>query len=220
MTMPSRTTPTFDLAALPAGAVLHSVDAMPATIAGRRALRVSLTDAVTLHGRPGVDYIDRPTYVRLPVALTDGVVSVDILARLNALAPDYARGFAGIAYRIADDDARFEAVYVRPLNGLRVEPPPPRHRRAVQYFACPDWTFERLRTDYPDGRYEAAADIGPDAWLTLRLEIRGRTVTAAIDGRVVLTVTEAKADPAPGAIGLFVDIGTEAFFANLTVVAG
>ena len=37
---------------------------------------------------------------------------------------------------------------------------------AVQYFAYPDWKFDRLREEFPDGRYEAGADIGPDEWIT------------------------------------------------------
>ena len=119
-----------------------------------------------------------PTFVRLPVRLTDGVINADILARLNAHAPDYARGFAGLAYRIGDNDAQFEAIYLRPLTGLRANPPPPRDKRAVQYFAYPDWRFERLRAEYPDGRYEAGADFGPDHWITLMLDIAGRSVTA------------------------------------------
>ncbi len=55
----------FDLADLLAGAVLRSVPATPAVVAGRRALRVSLTDEVTLEGRAGIDYVDMPTFVRL-----------------------------------------------------------------------------------------------------------------------------------------------------------
>lgn len=213
----ARDNQSFDLVDLPAGAVLRSVRATPADIAGRRALRVSLTDEVTLEGRPDIDYIDMPTFVQLPVTLTDGTICVDILARLNARAPDYARGFSGLAYRIGEGYSRFEAVYLRPLNGLKADPPAPRRHRAVQYFAYPDWRYERLRAEYPDGRYEAPADIEPNNWMTLRLDIAGRSVTVSIDGRAVLSIPEVKADPIEGAIGLFVDIGTEAFFSNLRV---
>ena len=176
----------FDPTRLPAGARLRSVTAAPATAAGRTALRVELTDAVTLRGTPGVDYIDMPTFVIIPARFTTGTIEVDILSRLNSKGPADARAFAGIAYRITDDGDRFEAVYVRPLNGAKTSPPPPRHQRAVQYFAYPDWKFDRLRVEYPDGRYEAGADIAPDT---------------------------------AGAVGLFVDIGTEAYFSNLQITS-
>lgn len=202
---------------VPVGAALRSVDATAAIVAGRQALRVSLTDEITLHGRPNIDYVDMPTYVRLATTFATGNISVDILARLNSLAPDYARGFAGLAYHIDETDQRFEAVYLRPLNGRKTNPPPPRHQRAVQYFAYPDWRFERLRAEYPDGRYEAGADIEPDTWVTLQLNIAADSVTAAVDGVPVLEITQTKAPPNTGAIGLFVDIGTEAFFSNLRI---
>jgi hypothetical protein len=46
-------------------------------VAGRRALRVELTDAVTLEGRPGVDCVDMPTFVIIPATFTNGTVEVD-----------------------------------------------------------------------------------------------------------------------------------------------
>jgi hypothetical protein len=42
-----------------------------------------------------------------------------------------------------------------------LHPPSPRDQRAIQYFAYPDWKLDRLREQYPDGNYEAGADIGP-----------------------------------------------------------
>ena len=99
----------------PAGAVLRSVTAQPATVQGREALGVALTNAITAHGVPGIDFIDAPTFVQLPVAFTNGTIDVDILSTLTDQAPADARAFAGIAYRIRDD--HFVAVYLRPTNG-------------------------------------------------------------------------------------------------------
>jgi hypothetical protein len=42
---------------------------------------------------------------------------------------------------------------------------PPEPRRRLQYFAYPDWKFDRPREAHPDGRYETGADIAPDEWL-------------------------------------------------------
>ena len=109
------------------------------------------------------------------------------------------------------------SVYLRPLNGRKKSPPAPRDRRAVQYFAYPDWKFPRLREQYPDGRYEAGADIGDDEWIRLKLDIDGTRVTVSVDGKVELALAETKATPAPGGIGLWVGIGAEGYFANLRV---
>ncbi len=212
----SRTTE-HDLATLPPGATLRSVTAVPGHVAGRDALRVELTDEVTRSGKPHVDYVDRPTFVVLPVDLENGTISVDILGRLRPDAPETARAFAGIAYRIADGGQRFECVYLRPLNGRKVNPPPPRHTRAIQYFAYPDWGFDRLREQHPDGRYEAGADIGPEEWINLRIGIDGVRVEVHVNDALALLIEKAKAEPASGAIGLWVDIGTQAFFSNLRV---
>jgi hypothetical protein len=143
---------------------------------GVQALRIELRDEVAVHGKANVDYVDMPTFAALPVSFENGIISVDILSRLNSKAPDYARAFAGLAYRIADDLSSFESVYLRPLNGVGLNPPPPRDRRAAQYFAYPDWRFEKLREDYSDDRFEVAADIVADIWMNLRLEIKGETL--------------------------------------------
>jgi hypothetical protein len=123
----------------------------------------------------------------------------------------------GIAYRITHGSDRFEAVYLRPLNGWKTNPPSPRDQRAVQYFAYPDWKFDRLREEFPDGRYEAGADIGPDERISLRIDIDGTRLIVAVNGTEALTGTETKAAPSAGNIGLFVDIGSESFFSDLRV---
>jgi hypothetical protein len=217
MQHPHRGPTTHDLTRLPEGSQLRSVTAGPADVAGRRALRVELTDAVTLQGRPGVDYVDMPTFVIIPATFENGTIAVDILSRLNGKGPADARAFAGIAYRITNGDDHFEAVYLRPLNGWKTNPPSPRDQRAIQYFAYPDWKFDRLRQEYPDGRYEAGADIGPDEWINLKLDIDETQVKVTVNDTEALTVAETKAAPIAGDIGLFVDIGSESFFSNLQV---
>lgn len=231
---------TYALDTLPAGALPLSVTASPATVGGQAALRVSLTDNIASHGVPSVDYIDMPTFVRIPTDFTTGTIEVEVLSRLTADAPEYARAFAGIAYhptyldpaglKGTGNDAsahRFEAVYLRPMNGRKVSPLAPRDRRAAQYFAYPDWKFDRLREVYPEGRYEAGAAIGPDEWINLRVEVGITTLSVLVNGDPFLREIVAKSLPARGSeahvnqaawggdVGRWVDIGTEAYFANL-----
>lgn len=209
---------THTLASVPEGAIERGVTARPAIIDGRAAVRVELADEITAHGTPGVDYVDQPTFLRLPARFRTGSITVEILSRLNHKTTFDSRAFAGLAFHITDDPTTFASVYLRPLNGRRLQPPPPRDQRAVQYFAYPAHPFDRLREQYPDGRYENGANITPSEWTALRVEVSDHLVTATIDDDRVLAVTPL-APVSTGDVGLFVDIGTEAFFRNLHIIA-
>jgi hypothetical protein len=149
----------YDLHEVPVGASLHDVTATPAEYKGRKALKIEFTEAAN-KGPPGVDLLfDMPTFVLIPGNFMNGTIEVDLLGRLNGKGLPDARAFIGLAYRVVDGGARFESVYLRPLNGRKTNPPSPRDKRAIQYFAYPDWKFDRLRKEYPDGRYESGADI-------------------------------------------------------------
>lgn len=206
----------YNLQTTPEGAERQSVTASPAAMDGRQALRVTLTDEAST-GKPDIDFIDMPTFLKLPVNFQNGTISVDLFSKLRDDAPPHARGFAGLAYRISDNGDTFEAVYLRPLNGLKTNPEAPRDKRALQYFAYPEWRFERLRQEYPDGRFEAGANIGPEEWINLKLEIDGRNLTVYVNEVECFSSAKTKGTAATGSIGLFVDIGTEAFFSELRI---
>ncbi|MCI2958110.1 hypothetical protein MN032_10420 [Agromyces atrinae] len=176
-----------------------------------------LEPRIETHGLAGVDYIDQPTFVILPHPIAQDVrIDVDIRSGLRPNAPDYARGFAGVAFRISPDARRFEAVYLRPLNGTRTGVAEPRRSRGVQYFSYPDWPFDRLRDERADEVFEAPADIAPDDWVSLRVEAHGDRVTAQIGAGPLIEFS--RLDPAPaGRIGLWVDIGTDALFSDLRI---
>ena len=91
----------------------------------------------------------------------------------------------------------------------------PADQRAIQYFAYTDWRFERLRDQSP-GVYETGADIDIDGMDHLRIELSGRDLRAFVDDQPCLSITTL-IEPAAGRIGLFVDIGTIAYFSNLRV---
>ena len=201
----------YDLHEAPAGASLHKVTAAPAEYKGRKALKVEFTEEAN-KGQPGVDLLfDMPTFVLIPGNFKNGTIEVDVLGRLNGKGLPDARAFVGLAYRVVDGEARFESVYLRPLNGRKTNPPSPRDKRAIQYFAYPDWKFDRLRKEYPDGRYESGADIADDEWIRLKLDIDDTRVRASVNDNEEFAPTDLKAVPEAGGIGLWVGRGTEAF---------
>src|SRR5258705_2567313 len=204
----------YGLHEVPAGATVHKVTAAPAESKGRKALKVEFTEAANKE-RPAAGG-DMPTFVLIPTNFKNGTIEVDLLGRLNGKGLPDARAFVGLAYRV-DGEARFEAVYLRPLNGRKKNPPSPRDKRAIEYFAYPDWKFGRLRKEYPDGRYEAGADIADDEWITLILDIEDTRVRVSTNGKEELALTDTKAAPEAGTIGLWVGPGTEADFANFRI---
>jgi hypothetical protein len=201
---------------MPSGARLHKVIAEPAKSKGRRALKVELTEAAA-RGQPGIDFRDMPTFALLPATFKNGTIEVDVLGHLNGKGPPDARAFIGLAYRVTGGGERFECVYLRPLNGRKTNPPPPRDKRAVQYYAYPDWKFDRLRKEYPDGRFESGANIDADEWISLKIEVDDGRLRVSVNGREELALADTKVAPAAGSIGLWVDIGTAGYFANLRV---
>ena len=207
----------YSLHEMPAGATLHTVTAAPAEYKGRKALKVEFTEAAN-KSPPGVDLLfDMPTFVLIPTGFKNGTIEVDILGRLNGKGLPEARAFVSLAYRVVDAKARFESVYLRPLNGRKTNPPSPRDKRAIQYFAYPDWKFDRLRKEYPDGRYESGADIADDEWIRLKLDIDDTRVRVSVNGKEEFALTDSKAAPEVGGIGLWVGRGTEGYFSNLCI---
>jgi hypothetical protein len=203
---------TYNLHAVPADSLSNKIDASPVIMDGRSVMRITL-DAASRAGKFGIDFVDKPSFLLLPDVLADACIKVDILARMLPDAPDYARGFIGLAFRVQPDLYAYESVYLRPANGMRHAPEPPRGQRAVQYYAYPDWPFDILREHEP-GRFEAPADIGLNTWHELEVNFTGTGYSVSVDGAPVLQ-GQGKLSPQPGKVGLWVDIGTEGFFANL-----
>jgi len=161
--------------------------------------------------------VDEPTYAKLKdVSFENGIIDVKVLSRLIGTAPAFARGFIGVAFHIDDDNTKFQAIYLRPANG-RVDHQP-RRNHTVQYFAYPDYKFDRLRKEFPE-KYETYADIGLDEWIAMRLEVNDGKAQLYINGQKhpSFIVDELKGEAKSGSVALWVDIGTEGYFRDLRV---
>ena len=169
---------------------------------------------------PDAQTPDNPTFARINgLEFGDGIIEAEVAGRPLPDAPPDARGFIGIAFRIQDDLSRFECIYIRPTNGRA--PVQIRRNRAVQYFSYPDWKFDRMRQEVP-GHYEAYVDLVSGAWTKLRIEVTGQNAKLFVHGQEqpTLIVNDLKHGPdMRGAVGLYIDMGTEGFFRNLQVSA-
>jgi len=181
------------------------------TLEGKKAVRVTKDSTIK--------EFDEPTFVKLVnIDFTNGVIEVKVLSKLLPNAPDFARGFIGVAFRINEDNSRFESIYIRPTNGRASQQL--RRNRSIQYFSYPDYRFERLRKEAP-GEYESYADMGLNEWIKMKIVVKGSQAKLFLNNtrQPSLVVNDLKHGPDnKGAIGLFVDIGTEGFFADLNVI--
>ena len=161
---------------------------------------------------------DEPTFVMLDgLAFQDGTIDVEVAGDVLPDAEGGARGFIGVAFRIAPDCSRFESMYIRPTNG-RAEVQL-RRNRATQYFSYPDYKFDRLRAEAA-GEYEAYVDLVPAEWTSLRVAVSGGTAKLYVHGadQPTLWINDLKlGGDASGAVGLYGDNGTDGFFRNLKI---
>ena len=175
-------------------------------------------DAVRLVLTPDAETPDTPTFARIKdIEFHNGIIEIDVAGRPLPDAFPEARGFIGIAFRIADDLSAFECMYLRPTNGRAQQQL--RRNRAAQYFSYPDWKFDRLRTEVP-GHYEAYVDLVAGGWTKMRIEVIGDQAKLFVHGNdhPTIIVNDLKhGSKMKGGIGLYIDNGTEGFFKNLKV---
>ena len=167
---------------------------------------------------PTVKGVDEPTFVKIVGSnFKDGTIEVKVLSKLRPDAPADARGFIGLAFRINDTNSKFESIYIRPTNGRAEDQV--RRNHSIQYFAYPDFKFFRLRKEFPE-KYESYSDMGLNEWIKMRIVVSGSKAKLYLNGNKEpsLIVNDLKLGAEEsGAIGLFVDIGTEGYFTDLKV---
>jgi hypothetical protein len=161
---------------------------------------------------------DEPTFVKIKgVNFRNGIIEVKVLSRLLKDAPDFARGFIGVAFRINDSITKFECIYLRPVNA-RVDDQV-RRNHSIQYYSYPDYKFDRFRKESPE-KYESYADMEMNKWITMRIEVKDAQAKLFINNnqQPSLIVNDLKhGGNATGAIALWVETGTEGYFKDLKI---
>lgn len=161
---------------------------------------------------------DEPTFVQIKnIDFKNGIIEVNVLSRLLPTASPTDRGFIGLAFRINDNNSKFECIYMRPTNGRADNQL--RRNHSIQYFSFPDYKFQRLRKESPEV-YESYADMGLNEWTRMKIVVKGKQAKLFLNNnkQPSLIVNDLKlGSDASGAIGLFVDVGTEGYFSDLKV---
>jgi hypothetical protein len=166
-----------------------------------------------------VKEIDEPTFVKIKESnFKNGTIEVKVLSRFLKTAKKYDRGFIGIAFRINEDNSKFECIYIRPDNGRAEDQV--RRNHSTQYFSYPDYKFDRLRKEAPE-KYESYTDMGMNEWITMRIEVAGQKAELYINNakQPSLIVTDLKhGSNLSGSVALFIEVGTEGYFRDLKII--
>lgn len=162
--------------------------------------------------------VDEPTYAKLKnLNFENGSIEIKMLSQIQDPSPfPAAQGFIGVAYRINEDDSAYESIYLRPRVGRSDDQGHRNH--TVQYYAYPDYKFDKLREEAP-GSYETTAPVDINEWITMRIEVNGAKAEMFINDAKFsnFVVNPMKGETTQGAIALWVDIGTLGYFKDLKI---
>ncbi len=196
---------TFSLADA-SGLTAHNVKFEPVSYLGRKAVRMT-----TVSGG------DEAGFALMPATdFQDGTIEVDLAVKI--LTPPGVRmpGFTGVVFRAKPDGSAYEVFYLRPKNALAENQSMRNH--AVQYCSEPGYGWYKLRREWPSV-YESYAEIEPEKWTHLKVEVAGRVARVFLNGssKPTLVVDGLKGSNLRGAIGLWGYASEESYFSNLRI---
>jgi len=208
------------------GLALHNVAAEPATLQGKKGLRLTVSDEAVRRLQSRLEGMspEARAQARLELlasieglAFSNGVIEVEIAGAPAPGVGEGARGFVGIAFRLQPDKQTYDAFYLRPTNGRADDQE--RRNHSTQYVSLPEWPWCRLRKETPS-RYESYVDLVPGEWTKIKIEVRGNLARLYVHGseQPALIVNDVKSGAhAKGAVALWLEPGTVAHFRDLTV---
>jgi hypothetical protein len=188
---------------------LRHVDAQAVTYRGCHAIRLTVSNQSSG---------DVEAVAILPDSeFRDGTIETAIAGLPQAGAPEFARGFVGIAFRVQRDASAFEAFFLRPTNSRAEDQL--RRNHSTQYMSHPDFPWFRLREESP-GLYESYVDLSPGAWTPIRIVVQGATASLFVNraSQPCLIVNDLKLGHTQGQIALWIGAGSEAYFSRRLLI--
>jgi len=175
-------------------------------------------DVVKVTKNPELKEVDQATFVKIMgTNFQNGIIEVSVLSKLLPDADQLARGFIGVAFRINNDNTKFESIYLRPTNARADDQI--RRNHTLQYFSFPDFPFSKTRKETPE-KYESYADMALNEWIKIKITVKDSKAQLFINDAIqpCLIVNDLKHGAiSSGAIGLWVDVGTEGYFKDLKI---
>jgi hypothetical protein len=177
-------------------------------------------DAVEYKGRKAVRLIDDTSKDGLAflrdVDFQDGTIEMDVALKVTTPPDVRMPGYFGVAFRAQSDASHYELFYLRPGNSQAEDQAMRNH--SVQYVSVPGFDWYKLRREWP-WVYETYAELQMEAWMKLKIEVKGRTARLFLNGseQPALIVDGLKGADLHGGIALWCDPGEEAYFSDVRI---
>lgn len=177
-------------------------------------------DAVEYQGRKAVRLtknVEKDGFALLPgTDFQDGVIEADIALKITTPPGVRMPGFVGIAFRARPDASHYELFYLRPGNSKSDDQEMRNH--SVQYTSEPEFNWYKLRQRWP-WVYETYADLQPETWTKVRIEVAGRSAKLYLNGSESpsLVVDGLKGQDLRGGVALWSYEGEEAYFSDVRI---
>jgi hypothetical protein len=151
------------------------------------------------------------------IQFQDGTIEADIAIKVTTPPGVRMPGFVGIAFRARTDGSHYDLFYLRPRNAHAEDQAMRNH--SVQYVAAPGFDWYKLRREWP-WIYESYADLLPEGWNKVKIEVHGRTAKLYVNGseNPSLIVNGLKGEDLQGGVALWGYPGEEAYFSNVKVI--
>jgi Domain of Unknown Function (DUF1080) len=197
-----------------------SAQNIPLTVQGLEAINVK-AEEVQYKGKKGVRITGKAMGEQLAVLkgtdFGNGTIELELSGKPLASADSTARGFVGVAFRVqTKDTVAYECFYIRPTNGRSSDQL--RRNHSVQYVSHPDFPWFKLRKENP-GLYESYADLIPGEWTKIKVVVKDHQAKLYVNGadQPCLIVNDLKRGISGGPVALWIDNGTDAYFADIKI---
>lgn len=125
------------------------------------------------------------------------------------------RSFVGIAFHIQDENS-FNAIYFRPFNFKK----PERTGHSVQYISHPEFTWFKLRADFPEQFENPVTPVpDPNDWFHAKIDVNWPNVKVYVENADEPSLdVKMKSSFSKGKVGFWVGNGSDGAFKNLKIV--
>lgn len=168
-----------------------------------------------------MDGIDNVSHLKFNAKPGDGLAVYKNIEFENGILEFDVKGkdvlqqsFVGIAFHI-QNDSTFNAIYFRPFNFKKSE----RTSHSVQYISHPEFTWQKLRTVFPEQFEKTVNPIpNPDDFFHAKIEVKWPLVKVFVENSKTPSL-EVKMLSAfkKGKVGFWVGNGSDGEFKNLVV---